>query len=212
MAERELVSIFAILLVVGSVLLLFSPIFYRLMRTGLWTLTFVMAAPVLLLAALGLSFVEYSLTDPIYLAPVVAVVFGARVVSPTLAFLKIRERTVATNGRALTRLLLFIAFLVFGLYVGYKTFVDPSGASIDPILISEKLIMTLGTALVFLRLHLMIMPKGSYSMKVVWVAAFLFSLAFAVVAPYAFPAYGVLYGFSGVMGWLIGGAVILKSK
>ncbi len=211
MAEEDLVSLFAILLILGSVLLLFAPLFFRLMRNGLWALTFLMTVPALILVALGLSFVEFSFQDPIYLAPVVAVVFGMRVASPTLAFFKIRERMGPTNAWFPTRILLLLTFMGFGFYLAYRGFINPEGAEADPILISEKLIMALGTAFVFLRLYLRVVPKGSYNMLLVWAAAILFSLAFAVVAPFAFPAYGILYALSGFMGWLIGGAVVWKS-
>ncbi|MFQ5837363.1 MAG: hypothetical protein ACE5HJ_01105 [Thermoplasmata archaeon] len=211
MAEEDLVSLFAILLVLGSVLLLFAPVFYRLLRSGLWALTFLLAVPAFILVALGLSFVQVSFKDPIYLAPVVAVVFGMRVASPTLAFFKFRDRLEPTNVWVPARVLLLTTFLAFGLYVAYRAFINPGGSNVDLVLISERIVMALGTSFIFLRLYLRVMPKGSYNMLVIWVAAILFSLAFAVVAPYAFPAYEVLYALSGVMGWLIGSAVVWKS-
>lgn len=211
MAEEDLVSLFAILLVLGSVLLLFSPVFYRLLQSGLWALTFLLAVPAFVLLAIGLSIVEVSFQDPLYLAPVVAVVFGMRVASPTLAFFKFREKLEVSRLWSLARPLLLVTFLAFGLYVAYKAFLNPDGATVDPILVSERVLMAVGTSFVFLRLYLKVMPKGSYHMMVLWAAAIMFSLAFAVVAPYAFPAYETLYALSGLMGWLIGGAVIWKS-
>ncbi len=212
MAEEDLVSLFAILLVLGSAILLVAPIFYRLVRNGLWALSFMVAVPALLLALIGHSFVELSLREPILLAPVVAVIFAVRVVSPSLAYVKIREKVISTSFWGLSRLGLFVAFVGLGLYLWYRVFVDPSGINADPILLSEKLIMAVGTSFVFLRLHWKVMPKTSYNMKAVWIAALLFSFAFAVVAPYAFPSYEVLYGISGLMGWFIGGALVLKTR
>jgi hypothetical protein len=211
MAEEDLVSIFAILLVLGSVLLLFAPLFYRLLKSGLWALTFLLAVPALILVALGLTFIEFSFRDPIYLAPVVAVVFGMRVASPTLAFFRFRDRLEPTRFWAPARVLLLTTFMAFGVYVAYKAFISPEASNVDLVIVSERILMATGTAFIFLRLYLRVMPKGSYNMLVLWAAAILFSLAFAVVAPYAFPAYSVLYALSGVMGWLIGSAVAWKS-
>jgi hypothetical protein len=211
MAEEDLVSLFAILLVLGAVLLLFAPLFYRLLRNGLWALTFLLAVPALILIALGLSFVEFSFRDPIYLAPVVAVVFGMRVASPTLTFFRFRERLESSNVWMPARTLILITFMTYGIYVAYRAFINPTTSTLDLVLISERILMAMGTSFIFLRLYLRAMPKGSYNMMVLWVAAILFSLAFAVVAPYAFPAYSLLYALSGVMGWLIGSAVAWKS-
>ncbi len=212
MAEQDLASVFAILLVLSSVLLLVAPLFLRLVRKGLWALSFIVAVPALVLATLGLAFVEASLREPILLAPVVAVVFVARVVSPSLAYIKVRQRVWNTKMLGPSRFLLFVGFLFLGSYVWYRAFLNPFGIGIDPILLSERLLMAIGTSFVFLRLHWRVMPKGSYNMKVVWIAAILFSFAIAVIAPYAFPVYGTLYGLSGLMGWFIGGAVVLKSR
>lgn len=211
MAEEDLVSLFAVLLVLGAVLLLFSPLFYRLMKNGLWALTFLLSIPALMVVALGLTFVEFSFRDPLYLAPVVAVVFGMRVASPTLAFFRFRDRLEPSRYWAPARVLLLTTFMAFGIYVAYKAFITPGSSDLDPIIVSERILMALGTAFIFLRLYLRVMPKGSYNMLVVWAAAILFSLAFAVVAPYAFPAFSVLYALSGVMGWFIGSAVAWRS-
>lgn len=209
MAEQQLVTLFAVLLISGAILVLFAPLFYRLARNGLWAISFVLAVPAFLLITLGLSFVELSFANPAILAPVVTVVFGMRLVSPTLAFFKVREQLEGRQAWTPARLGLVGGFAALGIYVGFAGFGDTS--AVDPILISEKIVMAFGTAYVFLRLHLKVMPKGSYNMFVLWLAAILFSLAFAVVAPFAFPAYAVLYAVSGVMGWLIGAAVGVKS-
>lgn len=212
MAEQELVSLFAILLVLGSVLLLFAPIVYRLMKTGLGALSFLLAFPALLLGIVALSIIDLSLRDPALLAPIVVIVFGARVASPTLAYLKAREKLLATGFWAPLRLGALLGFLAMGIYVGYRAFIEPSGLSTDPLIVSERFLMALGTSFVFLRIHMRLMPKGSANMMFLWGAAILFSIAFALVAPYAFPSYEVVYSISGVMGWLIGGAVVLRSR
>ncbi|MFQ6013582.1 MAG: hypothetical protein ACE5LS_08070 [Thermoplasmata archaeon] len=209
MAEHELVTLFAVLLISGAILILFAPLFYRLARNGLWAISFVLAVPAFLLVTMGLSFIQLSFADPMILAPVVAVVFGVRVVSPTLAFFKVRERLEGRNAWTPARFGLVAGFVTLGIYVGISGFNETS--AMDPILISERILMAVGTAVVFLRLHLRVRPHGSYDMFVVWLAAILFSLAFAVVAPFAFPAYTVLYALSGIMGWLIGAAVAMKS-
>ncbi len=210
MAEEDLATLFAILLVLGGALLLVAPLFFRMVKGGLWALSFVVALPAFLVGVLALSFVKLSLETPLLLAPVVAVVFIARVASPSLAYLKLRER-VAVTRLVPARLLLFFGFVGLGFYVWYRAFVNPSGVAVDPILLSERILMAGGTAFVFLRIHLRVLPRGSFNMRALSTAAILFSSAFAVVAPYAFPAYETLYGVSGIMGWFIGASVLLKS-
>lgn len=210
MAEEDLVSLFAILLVLGSVVLLFAPVFYRLARSSLWALSFALAVPAFLLAALGYAFVEASFTHPGILAPVVVLVFGARVVSPTLAFFRVRDQWAEKAWWGSFRLLLVLGFSLFGIYLLLYGFSGESPGT-DPILISERIIMALGTAFVFLRIYWKVLPSGSYNRLALWIAAILFSVAIAVVAPYAFPAYGVLYALSGLMGWFIGSAVAMKA-
>ncbi len=211
MATEDLVAAFAILLVLGSALLLFAPMFYRLMRRGMWALGFIVLVPAFVVASVGTTFIELIFSDPMLLAPIVAFVFAARVISPTLAFFKVREKLYRAGAWGGTKALAFLGFLAFGLYVGYSHFVAPESATGDPVLATEKLVMAFGTAFIFLRLHYRLMPKESRNMMMTWGAAVLFSLAFAVVAPYAFPDYQALYAVSGVMGWLIGAAVIAKS-
>lgn len=210
MAEEDLATLFAILLVLGGALLLVAPLFFRMLRNGLWAVSFIVAVPAFFVAILALSFVRLSLEAPLLLAPVVAVVVVARVASPALAYVRIRERVRALRS-APSRLVIFLGFVGLGFYVWYRTFVAPSGVALDPVLLSERLLMAVGTAFVFLRLHLRLLPKGSFHMRVLWIATILFSFAFAVVAPYAFPAYETLYGVSGIMGWLIGGAIVMKA-
>ncbi len=209
MAEQELVTLFAVLLISGAILILFAPLFYRLAREGLWIFCLILAVPAVLLVTLGLSFIQLSFADPAVLAPVVAVVFGLRVISPTLAFFKVRERLEGTGSWIPARVGLAGGFVTLGIFVAVTGFWEIS--SLDPILISERIAMAVGTAFVFLRFQARVMPHGSYDMFVVWLAAILFSLAFALVAPFAFPAYAVLYALSGTMGWLIGAAVAMKT-
>lgn len=210
MAEEDLATLFAILLVLGGALLLAAPLFFRMVKGRLWALSFVAALPAFVVGALALSFVQLSMEAPLLLAPVVAVVFVVRVASPSLAYLKLRERVRATRVLPF-RILLFFGFVGLGFYVWYRSFVNPSPVALDPVILSERILMAAGTAFVFLRVHLRLFPRGSFNMRVLWVATILFSFAFAVVAPYAFPSYGTLYGVSGVMGWLIGASVLLKS-
>jgi hypothetical protein len=209
MAEHELITLFAVLLLAGAILTLLAPLFYRLARNGLWAVGFVLAVPAFLLVTVGWSVLNLSFTDPTVLGPVVAVVFGMRVVSPSLAYFGVRQRLEGRNSWTPARFGLVAGFATMGVYVMLTGF---SGASpVDPILISERILMAVGTVFIFLRFHLRVMPHGSQAMFLVWLAAILFSLAFAVVAPFAFPAYGVLYAVSGTMGWLIGASIAIKT-
>ncbi|MDX1534022.1 MAG: hypothetical protein R3291_00180 [Thermoplasmata archaeon] len=209
MAEQELVSLFAVLLIAGATLMLFAPLFYRLAREGLWIFGLVLAVPALLLVTLGLSFVQLSFADPAVLAPVVAVVFGMRVVSPTLAFFGVRTRLEGKRAWSGARVGLVAGFATMGVYAALGGVWQ--APTMDPLLLSERVAMAAGTAFVFLRFQLKVMPHGSYDMFVLWLAAILFSSAFAVVAPFAFPAYAVLYAVSGTMGWFIAATVAVKA-
>ena len=209
MAEQELVTLFAVLLISGAILILFAPIFYRLARQGLWFFSFVLAVPAVLLVTLGLSFIQLGFADPAVLAPVVAVVFGMRVVAPTLTFFSVRQRLEGKGSWTAVRMGLIVGFVTLGIYMATSGFWETP--LVDLILISERIAMAVGTAFIFLRFQLKVMPRGSYDKFVVWLAAILFSLAFSVVAPFAFPAYAVLYALSGTMGWLIGAAVAMKT-
>ncbi|MEE9592637.1 MAG: hypothetical protein V3W28_03540 [Thermoplasmata archaeon] len=209
MAEQELITLFAVLLLSGAILTLLAPLFYRLARNGLWAIGLVLAVPAFLLVTTGLSFIQLSFTDPTVLGPVVAIVFGMRVVSPTLAYFSVRQRLEGRNSWTPARFGLVAGFVTLGIYVSITGFGEIS--PVDPILISERILMAVGTVFIFLRFHLRVMPHGSQAMSVVWLAAILFSMAFAVVAPFAFPDYGVLYAVSGMMGWLIGAAIAMKS-
>ncbi len=209
MAEQELVTLFAVLLISGAILILFAPLFYRLARQGLWIFSLVLAVPAVLLVTLGLAYVQLGFADPAVLAPVVAVVFGMRVVAPALTFFSVRQRLEGTGSWTAVRMGLIVGFVTLGTYAAIGGFWETP--ALDPILIGERIAMAVGTALIFLRFQLMVMPHGSYDKFVVWLAAILFSLAFSVVAPFAFPAYAVLYALSGMMGWLIGAAVAMKA-
>ncbi len=209
MAEQELVTLLAVLLISGAILILFAPIFYRLARQGLGIFSVVLAVPAVLLVILGLSYVQLGFADPTVLAPVVAVVFVMRVVAPTLTFFSVRQRLEGTGSWTPVRMGLIVGFVTLGIYMAIHGFWETP--TVDPFLISERIAMAAGTSLIFLRFQLKVMPHGSYDKFVVWLAAILFSLAFSVVAPFAFPAYGVLYALSGMMGWLIGAAVAMKT-
>lgn len=210
MAEDALVSLFGVLLVLGAVLLLFAPLFYRFLRRGLWAFSLLILVPAFLVASAGTTWVEQSFQNPLFLAPIVAFVFLARVVSPVATFFRVREQLSIRGIFGPAKPLAFIGFLAMGLYVGLRAF-SPVSAEGDPVIVTERLLVALGTAFLLVRLYWKVMPRGSPGWLMVWAGAILYSLAFAVVAPYAFPEYQALYGLSGIMGWLIGAAIIWKT-
>lgn len=210
MAEEALISLFGVLLVLGAVLLLFAPLSVRLYRSGSWLLLLLLLLPAFLLASVGVDFVRQSFVNPLILSPLVAFVFVAKVLAPSMTFYRLRGRLLSRHLWGKTKPLAFLGFVSIGIYVAYRAFV-PAPPAEAPVLLTERLVIALGTAFLFLRLYWKVLPKGSPGWVMLWAGAILFSLAFAVIAPYAFPEYAALYGVAGVMGWLIGAAIILRS-
>ena len=74
------------------------------------------------------------------------------------------------------------------------------------------LVMALGASALFARFALRVRPQERASLWPVWLAALLFAIAFLVVAPYAFPAFAIIYTASGLAGWLLGSLVLWRDR
>lgn len=68
--------------------------------------------------------------------------------------------------------------------------------------------MALGGSSAIVRFALRARSRERASLWPLWLASILFAAAFVVVAPYAFPAFAVLYTASGVEGWILGAVVL----
>ncbi len=70
--------------------------------------------------------------------------------------------------------------------------------------------MALGGAFIIIRLLARILPESLKEKPTVWISALLLSLAFAVLAPFAFPGYDIYYRLAGLVGWVAGFVVIWR--
>src|SRR2546428_31969 len=77
---------------------------------------------------------------------------------------------------------------------------EPAGVAV----FSEKLVLAIGASTRIVRAGLRIRPRETTEMWPIWSSALLFALAFVVVLPYAIPAFELVYGVSGIIGWSIG--------
>ncbi len=206
-AERDIVLLFAGLLMGGSLALLLLPLMHRLAERG-WMLLGLFAAPILAVAVGGIAMVVFVGTNDQVLLPVVAVVAVLRSLSPTLTFLKVRERWETTRFWEGIKLLLIIVFPAMAAYLGYRLLVP---ATADPVILSERILMAAGTALLLARFYFLVLPKVVRERVLLWCSAVIFSVALGVVAPYAFPGFDVYYSISGIIGWGLGLFLALRS-
>ena len=212
--ETDLAYLFAGLIAASAVLLLFLPL---LRHISLFAMNRIASAAILagivLLAVGAIALVVLAVSNPAYFAPIAAVTAALRIGSPILLYRKVRDRFEAHRTWGVLRWILLIAFLGLAGFLLVHLIVGPStGTSIGALALSERLIMALGASALFARFALRVRPRERVSLWPVWLAAFLFAIAFIVVAPYAFPAFAIVYGASGFVGWLLGAFVLWRDR
>ncbi len=210
--ETDLAYLFAGLIAASAVLLLFLPL---LRHISLFAMNRIASAAILagivLLAVGAIALVVLAVSNPAYFAPIAAVTAALRIGSPILLYRKVRDRFEAHRTWGVLRWILLIAFLGLAGFLLVHLIVGPStGTSIGALALSERLIMALGASALFARFALRVRPQERVSLWPVWLAALLFAIAFIVVAPYAFPAFAIVYTASGVVGWLLGAGVLWR--
>jgi len=210
--ETDLAYLFAGLIAASAVLLLFLPL---LRHISLFAMNRIASAAILagivLLAVGAIALVVLAVSNPAYFAPIAAVTAALRIGSPILLYRKVRDRFEAHRTWGVLRWILLIAFLGLAGFLLVHLIVGPStGTSIGALALSERLIMALGASALFARFALRVRPRERVSLWPVWLAALLFAIAFIVVAPYAFPAFAIVYTASGVVGWLLGAGVLWR--
>jgi hypothetical protein len=213
-AETDLAYVFAGLLAASAVLLLFLPV---LRHISLFAVNRVLSAMIVLgmlvLAVGAVVLVVLAVSTPAYFAPIAAVTAGLRIGSPTLLVRKVRDRFEATRTWSVLRWVLLIAFLGLAGFLLVHLIVGPSpGTTVGTLVLSEQLVMALGASALFARFALRVRPQERVSLWPVWLAALLFAIAFLVVAPYAFPAFAIVYTASGLVGWLLGAAMLWRDQ
>jgi len=212
--ETDLAYLFAGLIAASAVLLLFLPL---LRHISLFAMNRIASAAILagivLLAVGAIALVVLAVSNPAYFAPIAAVTAALRIGSPILLYRKVRDRFEAHRTWGVLRWILLIAFLGLAGFLLVHLIVGPStGTSIGALALSERLIMALGASALFARFALRVRPRERVSLWPVWLAALLFAIAFLVVAPYAFPAFAIVYGASGFVGWLLGAFVLWRDR
>ncbi|HTD81160.1 MAG TPA: hypothetical protein VK723_03310 [Thermoplasmata archaeon] len=212
--ETDLAYLFAGLLAASAVLLLFLPVLRHISLFAVSRLVsgFIVLG-ILLLAIGAIVLVVLAVSNPSYFAPIAAVTAVLRIGSPTLLYRKIRERFEATRMWGILQWILLAAFLGLAGFLLVHLVVGPSaGTSIGALALSEQFIMALGASALFARFALRVRPQERVSLWPVWLAGLLFSIAFLVVAPYAFPGFAMAYTASGLVGWLVGAVVLWRDR
>ena len=212
--ETDLAYLFAGLLAASAVLLLFLPVLRHISLFAVSRLVsgFIVLG-ILLLAVGAIVLVVLAVSNPSYFAPIAAVTAVLRIGSPTLLYRKIRERFEATRMWGILQWILLAAFLGLAGFLLVHLIVGPSaGTSIGAFALSEQFIMALGASALFARFALRVRPQERVSLWPVWLAGLLFSIAFLVVAPYAFPGFAIAYTASGLVGWLLGAVVLWRDR
>lgn|GEM_PF-2149857 len=213
-SEASIAYLFSILLTVSAFLMLLTPFLrhawsYGTSRAGILALATAMIA-----AAVGaFLLVRASLTDPVYFIPVIAATVGLQLASPTLLYLRLRDRLETTRRWDVAQVGILIAF------VGVATFLAlefagilPSTAGVQFAILSQQALMALGAASLFVRFALRFRPQDPWGPWFVWLAAVLFGVAFVIVVPYAFAEFAVPFFVAGIGGWLLGAAVTWRDR
>ncbi|TLZ56376.1 MAG: hypothetical protein E6K15_05990 [Methanobacteriota archaeon] len=211
-AEAPFVYAFAGLLVAGSVVLLFIPLLLhvRLYLASRAVLAVVIGG-LLAVGAGAVLLVTYAVSSPADFIPVAAVTAVLRLASPTLLYRGIRNRFEGNRAWSGIRLLVAGAFVAFAALLVYNLAnVLLGNRPSDVAGLSEQLAMALGASLLIARTGFRFRPRLTVELWPIWIAATVFALAFVVVAPYAFPAFEVVYQVSGLAGWIVGASIVIR--
>ncbi len=211
MATHETTYIFvlSVLLMGGSLLILALPIFHHIMGGRGWSLVGFFGLPSVGFLLVGLALSALVVGDPNLLLPLVAAVATFRCLSPTLTFFKVREALEPKKAWYWIKALLVGVFIIMPGYLAFRL-VFPADPT-DAVILGERAVMAFGSTMVLIRFYMLLLPRLDQGRLHLLMAAILFSVALGIVAPYAFPAYAIVYALSGIAGWLLGLAFILRS-
>ena len=205
-SETELAYLFAGLLAISAVILLFLPLVRHVRLFSESRLLSWLVAIAILAVGLGaVALVLLAISEPAYSLPVLAVTAALRIASPTLLQRKVRDRFETARAWPVLRFLVAAVYLsLAGLLLYELALLVSVGRPPGPAVLSEQLVMALGASTLLVRFALRARPRDQERLWPVWLAAILFAVAFVVVAPYAFPAFAVAYLASGLVGWILG--------
>lgn len=222
MADVEPVAAFLFggTLVAAMLLLLLWPLVVRLRTEPTRAKSYALLALLGAVAAVALIVIWQAIDNPVLFAPFVALVVGLRLASPTMLY-RSAKRRFGRRERVwpVLRVLLVVAFVAFAAFLIFSLIVRAleglglaGDGLLDAIGLSEQVVMAAGGAFVIVRVLAKVLPASLRDRPRLWAAAILVSVAFAVMAPYAFGQfeYEVAYNASGIGGWLIGFLVAWK--
>jgi hypothetical protein len=213
--EMILAFLFGGMLISGTLIILLSPIIFKLTEEMTkWKLYGLLA---IILAVMGLSLyvIALALENPLFFLPFVVLVLGIRASSPTFLYRSLRDRFETKKFWTPLKFVLAAGFIAYAGYLVYSLLLKVFGeffgvgGSVAADL-SEQVLMAAGGAFVIVRLFAKILPESLMEKPTVWLSAILLSLAFAVMAPFAFPGYDIAYRLAGLAGWIIGFVVIWR--
>jgi hypothetical protein len=204
-AEAPFVYAFAACLAIGSAVILFVPVFRYLHdnafgRTSVW---------IALIGLLGLSIAAVSAittetSDSAAFIPIAVVTVGLRLSSPVLLYRGARDRFETARTWPVVRLLLAVVFVGLAGVLAYGLYLELIGQTVPPpVALSEQFAMAVGASFLIIRTAYRLRPQITVDLWPFWTSATAFAVAFIVIAPYAFPAYAIVYAVSGILGWIL---------
>src|SRR5947208_3513132 len=212
-AEAPFIYAFAALLAIGSIVLLFVPLFLHVQLFSASRFVFAVAIAALLASSLiAVWLVTDVFSTPADFIPVAAVTAVLRVSSPSLLYRGIRGRFEANPSWSGIRVFVALAFVAFAALLAYNLARALAGQQASDLVgLSEQLAMALGASLLIVRTGFRFRPRLTMELWPIWIAATLFAIAFVVVAPYAFPAFEAVYLVSGLAGWILGAFMVSRT-
>src|SRR6266699_2489077 len=209
-AEAPFIYAFAALLAIGSIVLLFVPLFLHVQLLSASRLVFAVVIAALLASSLiAVWLVADVFSTPADFIPVAAITAVLRVSSPSLLYRGIRGRFEANPSWSGIRVLVALAFVAFAALLAYNLARALAGQQASDLVgLSEQLAMALGASLLHVRTGFRFRPRLTMELWPIWIAATLFAIAFVVVAPYAFQA---VYLVSGLAGWILGAFMVSRT-
>ncbi len=182
-AEIQLVYVFAALLALGAVFLAFLPALHHAWTFVASRRTIALLVALILIVGVGaVVLVTSAASNPAYLVPIAGITVGLRIASPFLLYRRVQDLVSLAAG----------------------------GGASQVVILSEQVAMALGASLLIVRAGLRIRPRETTEAWPIWGSGVLLALAFVVVLPYVVPAFEVVYAVSGLIGWSIGIAAVVR--
>lgn len=212
--ESGLVYLFAGMLALAAVLLVFIPVFryaadFAVSRRVLALLLALTAVA----GIVALVLVTVAAGDPAFFLPIIAVTVALRIAAPVALYRRIRDRFESNAAWGVLQVLTAAAFLGFVAILGYGLLVVAAGGvPVGVAIVSEQLVAAIGAASLLVRMAVRVRPHEATILWPVWLGSLLFGIAFVAILPYAVPAFTSVYAVSGLVGWGVGSFVAIRDR